>query len=599
MLACSLSKSKAIRLKAGPLQISRSQNGLHRPKKSLFGEVASSANKFNSMSFKSTISTHLRAFTTKEDNEAAIQLLRQTLKKVEAVEADLKEHGVPEIDFEIDRSGMHPFGLKRLETPSIEALEEKKGKRSELVKQLMALIETRGPMSMATFMNFALTHPSYGYYMKSDVFGKEGDFTTSPEISQMFGELLGVWCAAMWEHLGRPPKIHIVEIGPGRGTLSSDMLNATKNMKAFFKAIHLHLVEVSPHLRRLQAQKFGLVYPATINREVLDSIKVPQGLDDHVYQPISGSEAVQFEVSRPDLSKLSEANDTSQLLPDVTLKSLPGTSISWHARFDDIPDYNGEPMLVIAQEFFDALPIYQLEMTSAGWRERLVDIDDRLETPDWFRTTLAPSTTPACTLIEEADEAHLGAKSIGMGVEKCAEGLAVCQNISDRLLKNSGAAIFIDYGYEFTHGWSIRGIKNHEFVSIYREPGEVDLSTNVDFAALTRAALKSRADESTNKLLPNLRVYGSIGQGEFLASLGIYSRMAKLLRKADTEEEAEALIAAFHRLTDKRQMGTNYKVMGIFSSPKLVPEGFEGIDPKSSDDYTASGVLKSSGNATL
>lgn len=512
------------------------------------------------------------------------ELLKKTIQSVESLESELNMRGEPEAEFEIDRTGLHPYGLKKKEGLTWEQLEQKKGKRSEMVKQLMAIIQTRGPMSIATFMNYALTHPVHGYYMKSDVFGKSGDFTTSPEISQMFGELLGVWCAAMWQHLGRPEKLHIVEIGPGRGTLSSDMLNATKNMKSFFKSVHLHLVEVSPHLRRLQAQKFGLVYPATLNPDTIASIPVPEGLDQHVHEPIIGSTTgtTQYSVNRP--ADSSASTNSPDLLPDVTLKSLPGTPISWHLQFEDIPEFPGEPVLVIAQEFFDALPVYQLEMTKKGWRERLVDVDDRPDSPDWFRTTLAPTLTPACMLIEPADEAHHGATKVGVGLEKCADGLAVTQSISDRLAKSRGAAIFIDYGYEFTQGWSIRGIQNHEFVSIYREPGDVDLSTNVDFAALTRAALLPKESRKTNDLLPNLRVFGSIPQGDFLASLGIHSRMAKLLRKAATEEDAESLIAAYTRLTDKRQMGTNYRVLGIFSSPDLIPEGFEGIDSKTTED---------------
>lgn len=515
--------------------------------------------------------------------------------------------GMKETEVQIDRSGLHPFGLKRKDALSWKELEDKKGPRSELVKQLHALIETRGPMSMATFMNYALTHPVHGYYMKSDVFGKAGDFTTSPEISQMFGELLGVWCAAMWAQLGRPERLHIVELGPGRGTLASDMLSATKNMKDFFKSVHLHLVEVSPHLRRLQAQKFGLVYPATLNTKTINSIPVPAGLDEHVSKSSHPAPDVarSIEVNRP-ASKTSGSNSAQQpsdgklsrinfdlstsdeqdLLPDVTLKSLPGTSISWHKRFSDIPEYDPkEPILVIGQEFFDALPIYQLEMTDKGWRERLVDMDDRADAPDWFRTTIAPSATPACVLIDAADVAHPGATKVGMGIEKCAEGMAIVQEITDRLLRNSGAALFIDYGYEFTHGWSIRGIQNHEFVSIYKEPGEVDLSTNVDFAALARAAFTPGPKRYSNDKLKNLQVYGAANQGEFLASLGIHSRMATLLRKASTEADAEALIAAYHRLVDKRQMGTNYKVLGIFSSPDIVAEGFEGMDAKSMEHY--------------
>jgi NADH dehydrogenase [ubiquinone] 1 alpha subcomplex assembly factor 7 len=546
--------------------------------------------------------------------------LKETMVNLEQLVDEFEQRGFPAQEFEFDRSGLHPFGLKQKEGLEWPILEAKKGKRSELVKHMHAIIETRGPMSMTTFMNYALTHPVHGYYMKSDVFGKEGDFTTSPEISQMFGELLGAWCAAMWEQLGKPAKLHIVELGPGRGTLSHDMLNATKPLNNFFKSVHLHLVEVSPHLRRMQAQKFGLVYPATIDQEQVAAIPIPEGLDQHLGASQQHAGASSFSINNHSSSSSSfDMNDSppphtrpnhdakhagviyapirdqqgssssssSSIYdppPDVTLQSLPGTKISWHSHFDDIPEFpDGEPMLVIAQEFFDALPIHQLEMTKKGWRERLVDMDDHPESPDWFRTILAPSPTPACALIDEAHDSKV--VTVGMGMEKCATGAHISQSIATRILKCGGAALFIDYGYEKTSGWSIRGIQNHEFVSIYKDPGNVDLSANVDFAALARAALQPHPKRPSVEELRKLRIYGSINQGDFLASLGIYSRLAKLLRVAHKEDEAKALIDAFHRLTDRRQMGSTYKVLGMFSSPQLVPEGFEGIEAISHDDY--------------
>lgn len=524
-----------------------------------------------------TTLTHVRWLSTEDDAKKKLTDLELNITNVEqVVDEFLKKHGgaAHEHSVEFDKSGLHPFGATHEKPLSFADLEAKKGPRNELTKHLHAVIQTRGPMSLATFMNYALTHPQHGYYMKSDVFGQAGDFTTSPEISQMFGELLGAWCAQMWIHLGRPNKLHIVELGPGRGTLSNDLLNGTKDMKAFFKAAQLHFVEVSPHLRRLQAQKFGLIYPAVIDPQAVSQIQVPTGWNEELANlNQDGAKATSFQVNRPQASE-------QDYLPDVSLQSVAGTNISWHKRFEDVPVVEGEPMLVIAQEFFDALPVYHLEKTKKGWRERLVDLDDSPDTADWFRTTLAPAPTPACHLIERADQDL----KVGSGVEKCVEGMKVSQLIADRLLQVGGAAVFIDYGHDENRSYTIRGIKDHKFVSIYKEVGAVDLSANVDFAALARAALTPAPHRPAEAQLQQLRLFGSIPQSEFLTSLGIYSRMAKLLRKSTKEEDAEALIAAFNRLTDKRQMGSTYKVLGMFSNPKLTPEGFEGVEEISYDN---------------
>ena len=113
-------------------------------------------------------------------------------------------------------------------------------------------IKNEGPISIAHFMAEALSHPEHGYYMTKDPFGKEGDFITAPEISQMFGELIGIWCLLLWEKMGKPNNLHIVECGPGRGTLMKDFFNGTKNIKGFHASINPHLVETSGKLQKIQ-----------------------------------------------------------------------------------------------------------------------------------------------------------------------------------------------------------------------------------------------------------------------------------------------------------------------------------------------------------
>jgi len=114
-----------------------------------------------------------------------------------------------------------------------------------LTKEIAGRIRFRGPLTVAEFIGMANTHPEHGYYMHRDVFGREGDFTTSPEVSQVFGELVGVWCVACWEAMGCPPRIRLAEAGPGRGTLMSDLLRATSSFPAFHAALSgVHLIEV-------------------------------------------------------------------------------------------------------------------------------------------------------------------------------------------------------------------------------------------------------------------------------------------------------------------------------------------------------------------
>ncbi len=124
-----------------------------------------------------------------------------------------------------------------------------------LESEIRRLIEVAGPMPIADYMRLCLTHPQHGYYMTHDPIGAGGDFITAPEISQMFGELIGLWMAAVWQQMGAPENVRLVELGPGRGTLMVDALRAAKTVRSFYTAIVLHLVEISPKMQAAQQQR--------------------------------------------------------------------------------------------------------------------------------------------------------------------------------------------------------------------------------------------------------------------------------------------------------------------------------------------------------
>src|SRR6202051_4995485 len=127
--------------------------------------------------------------------------------------------------------------------------------RAPLESEIRRLIAIAGPMPLTDYMRLCLTHPQHGYYVNRDPLGVGGDFTTSPEISQMFGELIGLWMAAVWRQMGAPENVRVIELGPGRGTLLVDALRAAQVVKDFRAAIVLHLVEISPALQRVQRQR--------------------------------------------------------------------------------------------------------------------------------------------------------------------------------------------------------------------------------------------------------------------------------------------------------------------------------------------------------
>ncbi len=358
-----------------------------------------------------------------------------------------------------------------------------------LTELLRRRIRLTGPIAIADFMAEALGHPDHGYYMTRDPFGARGDFTTAPEISQMFGELIGLWCAEIWRTGIAPRPVHLVELGPGRGTLMADALRAARMEPEFLAAASIHLVETSPVLTGMQRQ------------------------------------------------------------------TLAGHNVQWHAALEEVPD---GPILLIANEFFDALPIRQFERTGAGWRERMVGLDEDGET---FRMGLAPGATAGEALIPETVRRTAGKGEIA---EISPAGLSIARAIGERIAGHGGAALIVDYGHAASAtGDSLQALSGHKRHDPLQDPGEADLTAHVDFAAIAIAAREGGAI-----------THGPIPQGEFLTRLGIETRTAQLLAKA-TKDQAADIETACARLIDKEQMGYLFKAMAITPPVAAAPPAFE------------------------
>ncbi|QBX99369.1 class I SAM-dependent methyltransferase [Rhodophyticola sp. CCM32] len=335
--------------------------------------------------------------------------------------------------------------------------------------RLIARILRTGPLSVAEFMTECLLNPRDGYYTTHAPFGTSGDFTTAPEISQMFGELLGLWLAQVWLDQGRPARFVLAELGPGRGTMMADILRATARIDGFHDAMHLALVEASPALRQLQKAALSGHEP---------------GFCDHV-----------------------------GALP-------PG------------------PLYLLANEFFDALPIRQFQRGKRGWHERQIGTDgSRLV---WG---LAPERDIA------ALDDRLEATPHGHLVELNAPALPFAGEIGQRIARDGGAALIVDYGGWESHGDTFQAVSRHGFADPLNAPGTADLTAHVAFGPLARAATPARATD----LMP---------QGVFLERLGITPR-AEHLAAGLTGPPRDQHIAAHRRLTHPDEMGTLFKVMGL------------------------------------
>ena len=342
-------------------------------------------------------------------------------------------------------------------------------------KIVRAEIERSGPMALDRYMELCLSHPEHGYYMTRDPIGASGDFTTAPEISQMFGELIGSWLIQMWQTIGVPEKFNLVELGPGRGTLMSDILRVASNFPSFLNAASINLIEISPVLQAAQKE------------------------------------------------------------------TLARHDVSWIADLDALSDV---PILLVANEFFDALPSKQFQKIGDVWLERVVNLDGgrlrfglRKTKVDGF-----PLGLPDGAIVERSNALH----SLSLMIDR-------------RVEQQNGAALIIDYGDASGSGDTFQAVRGHEYVDVLENPGAVDLTVHVNFGDIARAAQNCASHLTT--------------QGQFLKSLGIVERTA-FLSEGKTLTEKQTIDEACRRLTAEDEMGTLFKAMAITQTDAPTPPGF-------------------------
>lgn len=346
-----------------------------------------------------------------------------------------------------------------------------------MIEALLQRIAREGSVPVTDYMQAATAQ----YYARGAVFGLEGDFITAPEISQTFGELIGLWCAVAWQNMGAPASFQLVECGPGRGTLMKDALRAAARVPGFTAAAQIHLVEQSPALKDKQRA----------------------ALADH--------------------------------------------AVTWHDVIATVP---AGPTILIANEFLDALPIRQFEMTAHGWLERHVATDASGQL-SFILKSGAPASAPT------AKPSDIFETSPAIA--------AFIVDISARISRDGGAALLIDYGHgTISLGDTLQAVKRHKPCGVFETPGEADLTAHVDFAAVRAAAA-------------GVKAWGPVLQGTWLSRLGIKIRGLQLAKSKDAGT-SQAIESGIRRLTEANAMGALFKVIALTHPSLATPEGFQQDD---------------------
>jgi NADH dehydrogenase [ubiquinone] 1 alpha subcomplex assembly factor 7 len=367
---------------------------------------------------------------------------------------------------------------------------------SPLLSEIQRLIKCSGPMPVWRYMELCLMHPTLGYYVSRDPLGREGDFTTAPEVSQMFGELLGLWSASVWKSMGSPTTLNLVEFGPGRGTMMADALRALRVVPPLYQTLSVHMIEINPVLREKQ-------------RAMLTGVR----------------------------------------------------NITWHDNLDEVPE---GPTIILANEYFDVLPIHQAVKGENGWYERVIELDENgmldfgisAEPIPRFEVLLPPlvRAAPVGAVFEWRPDTEM-------------------MKIARRVRDQGGAALIIDYGHVRSEaGDTLQAIASHSFADPLKVPGQADVTAHVDFQALARAAEDFGA-----------RVHGPVTQGEFLKRIGIETRAVTLMAKA-SHEVSEDIASALKRLIGggRSGMGAMFKVLGVSSPGILTLPGLSDEQPPKS-----------------
>jgi NADH dehydrogenase [ubiquinone] 1 alpha subcomplex assembly factor 7 len=362
---------------------------------------------------------------------------------------------------------------------------------ASLAARLRTRIRKHGPIPLTDYMEMCLSDPQGGYYASRLPIGKSGDFITAPEISQIFGELVGLWAVAVWKSMGAPAQLIVAELGPGRGTLMADALGAWRSVPQFLASVAIAMVETSATLRKVQ-------------QETLAGSPVP---------------------------------------------------IEWYTRIEDVPE---GPLIVLANEFIDALPIRQLIRRGSEWRERCVTLGASGEF----------TLTDGAAIRDDAALSHTLAESAADGaileLRPAADGCVA--HLATRATHAPLAALIVDYGYARpSFGDTLQAVRAHEFADPFAAPGETDLTAHVDFAALKRGAEAQR-----------LAAHGPMAQGEFLLKLGLGARRDRLLQTARADQR-DAIASGAARLVDPHKMGVLFKVLaltcgGVPPPPPFAPD---------------------------
>lgn len=341
---------------------------------------------------------------------------------------------------------------------------------SSLRSAIDAEILEHGSIGLDRYMELCLSHPQYGYYMKQQPFGSKGDFTTSPEISQMFGELIGLWLVHMWNEIGAPERFALVELGPGRGTLMADLLRAAQVQPSFLEAAEIFLLESSEKLRQEQ------------------------------------------------------------------IKKLDGFSITHINNLQSLPEI---PILLVANEFFDALPVQQWVKNDFGWQERRI------------ATGLKIAHTK--TIPQPELDKRYPKLATGQIVEINKAAVAISNVITKRLTRLGGAALIIDYGEFDGVGDTFQAVQNHKKTDPFESPGEADLTAHVKFCDLVQGGVNQNFTT----------------QGSFLEQLGINAR-----REALEKTARKSLRTEQNRLVSDDEMGRLFKVLALSSCNLQNAPGF-------------------------
>nr|XP_040224551.2 protein arginine methyltransferase NDUFAF7 homolog, mitochondrial [Anopheles coluzzii] len=386
--------------------------------------------------------------------------------------------------------------------------------RRTLAEALHGRIRATGPMTVATYMREVLLNPAAGYYStKENVFGTTGDFITAPEIGQIFGELVAIWCINELQKFNYDGHIQLIELGPGKGTLMHDVLRVFERFGLSKDRVSVHLVEMSSNLQRIQADKLcnGMVHRTPADQS-----------EPHVQEGTASS----------------------------------GINIRWYTDVVEVPKGFS---IILANEFFDALPVHvfckEASEGGASWKEMLVDINPELKEPS-FRFIQSNRATPYSVVFGKRFDGKESLLRDRNRVEVSFETEQIAQDIARRIDGHGGFGLIIDYGHEGDKTDTLRSFKSHQLHDPLQDPGSADLTVDVDFGFLKHFL------EQDDKAI----TLGPVSQGTFLEAMEGSARLKSLLSAAKDEKYRKMLSDGYDELTNPSKMGERFKLLSVFPS---------------------------------